>query len=119
MPAPGYLSEEACDRQADSKHPGVPGHGVGRTGPDLLADPLQAVRTRLDVVGGSAQLMPNELGEVVALGTIRTMGAVAGSYHGSCSSSTRSEAIPRAVWLFTAPRLIPIAAAISASEKSA
>jgi hypothetical protein len=92
---------------------------MGRTGPDLFTDPLQAVRARLQVVGGSVQLMPHELGEVVAVGTVRTTGPVTGSHHGSCSSSTRSEAMPRAVWLFTAPRLIPIAAAISASEKSA
>ncbi len=30
-----------------------------------------------------------------------------------------SDAIARAVWLFTAPLLIPIARAMSASEKSA
>ena len=36
-----------------------------------------------------------------------------------CSRSARSAAMARAVWLFTAPRLMPIAAATSASEKSA
>jgi hypothetical protein len=36
----------------------------------------------------------------------------------SCSRIDLSADIPRAVWLFTAPRLIPIAVAISASEKS-
>jgi hypothetical protein len=37
----------------------------------------------------------------------------------SCSKIDRSADIPRAVWLFTAPRLIPIVAAISASDRSA
>jgi hypothetical protein len=37
----------------------------------------------------------------------------------SCSSAARRAAMPREVWLFTAPRLILIAAAISASDKSA
>ena len=36
-----------------------------------------------------------------------------------CSRSARSAAMARAVWLFTAPQLMPIAAATSASEKSA
>lgn len=37
----------------------------------------------------------------------------------SCSKIDRSADIPRAVWLFTAPRLIPMVPAISASERSA
>ena len=37
----------------------------------------------------------------------------------SCSKIDLSAAIARAVWLFTAPLLIPIVAAISASERSA
>ena len=36
-----------------------------------------------------------------------------------CSRSARRAAMARAVWLFTAPQLMPIAAAVSASEKSA
>ena len=36
-----------------------------------------------------------------------------------CSRSARSAAMARAVWLLTAPRLMPIAAATSASRKSA
>ena len=39
--------------------------------------------------------------------------------HASCSRARRRAAMPRDVWLFTAPRLIFIAAAISASDKSA
>jgi len=41
------------------------------------------------------------------------------SQSGSRSRAARSAAIPRAVWLFTAPRLMPIAVAISASDRSA
>jgi hypothetical protein len=41
------------------------------------------------------------------------------SHDVSCSKIDRSADIPRAVWLFTAPRLIPIVAAISASDRSA
>lgn len=37
----------------------------------------------------------------------------------SCSKIDLSAAIARAVWLFTAPLLMPIVAAISASERSA
>ena len=44
---------------------------------------------------------------------------VAGSGHYCCSKAARSAAMPRAVWLFTAPRLIFIVVAISASDKSA
>jgi len=41
------------------------------------------------------------------------------SHEGSCCMAARSADIPRAVWLLTAPRLMPIAAAISASDRSA
>ena len=37
----------------------------------------------------------------------------------SCSRAVRRAVMPRAVWLLTAPRLIFIAAAISASDRSA
>ena len=89
---------------------------MGRTRPDLVADPLQAVRARLHLICGGVELAAQEVGEVRALPAVE---AAAGSHHESCSSSARSEAMPRAVWLLTAPRLIFIAAAISASEKSA
>jgi hypothetical protein len=39
--------------------------------------------------------------------------------HASGPSASRTAAMARAVWLFTAPGLIPIAAAVSASDKSA
>ena len=45
--------------------------------------------------------------------------AVAGSPRESRPRSVRSAAMARAVWLFTAPQLMPIAAATSASERSA
>ncbi len=88
---------------------------MSRARPDLVADPLQAVRARLHLIRGSVEFVAQELGEVPPLPAV----AVAGSHHESCSSSARSAAMPRAVWLLTAPRLIFIAAAISASEKSA
>ena len=90
--------------------------GAGRTRPDLLADPLQAVPARLHLIRGSVEFAAQEVGEVRPLPAVE---AAAGSHHESCSSSARSAAMPRAVWLLTAPRLISIAAAISASEKSA
>jgi hypothetical protein len=39
--------------------------------------------------------------------------------HASGPSASRTASMARAVWLFTAPGLIPIAAAVSASDKSA
>ncbi len=89
--------------------------GVRASGPDLLPDALQAVGPRLDLVGGSMQLTPQELAEILSLPAVEA----ARSHNVSCSSFARSAAMPRAVWLLTAPRLICIAAAISASEKSA
>jgi hypothetical protein len=59
--------------------------------PDLVADPLQAVRTRLHLIGGSVQLAAQELSEVPAVE------AAAGSHHDSRSSSARNAAMPRAV----------------------
>jgi hypothetical protein len=90
--------------------------GVGRTGPDPLADPLKPVRPRLDLVRGSMQRMTQVLGEILSL---RRHAVVPGSGHYSCSRAARRAAMPRAVWLFTAPRLIPIAVAICASDRSA
>ncbi len=90
--------------------------GVSGPGPDLLADPFQAVGPRLNLVSGRVQLTAQELAEILSLAAVE---AAARSHHVSCSSSARSAAMPRAVWLLTAPRLIFIVAAISASEKSA
>ena len=87
---------------------------MSRARADLLADLLQAVGARFDLIRGSVKLAPQELAEVLP-----AVEAAARSHHVSCSSDARSAAMPRAVWLLTAPRLIFIAAAISASEKSA
>ena len=52
--------------------------------------------------------------ELARLGLARTPGAnldvlVGGLGHDNCSSTVRSAAMPRAVWLFTAPLLMPMA----------
>jgi hypothetical protein len=80
------------------------------------ADPLQPVRPRLDLIRGSVQRPAQVLRE---FGSLRGDAVVAGSGHYCCSKAARSAAMPRAVWLFTAPRLIFIVVAISASDKSA
>ena len=49
----------------------------------------------------------------------RLVYAVAGSPRDSRPRPVRRAAMARAVWLFTAPQLMPIAAATSASERSA
>jgi hypothetical protein len=90
--------------------------GVRRSGPDPRADPFQPVRAWLDLVGGGVQGMAQELAEVVSW---RRCAIVAGSAHYSCSKAARRAVIPRAVWLLTAPRLMPMLAAISASDRSA
>ena len=43
----------------------------------------------------------------------------AGAGHHSCSKAARRAVMPRNVWLLTAPRLMPMLAAISASDRSA
>jgi hypothetical protein len=83
---------------------------------DPSADPLQALHTRLYMVGGSVQGTTQEITEVLPL---RWRAVVAGCHDYSCSRAARRAVMPRAVWLFTAPRLIFMAAAISASERSA
>jgi hypothetical protein len=89
---------------------------AGRPGPDLLPDPLQAVSARLDLVRDGMQLTPQVVAEILPLAAVE---AAARCHHVSCSSAARNAVMPRAVWLLTAPRLIFIAAAISASENSA
>jgi hypothetical protein len=115
LSAPDQTDQESCDRQAEGGQPGKPGRGVGRTRPDLLANPLQAIGARLYPIGGGVQLAPHELGKVVSVRVERT---APGSRHYSCSNAARRDAMPRAVWLLTAPRLMAITAAISASERS-
>ena len=113
--APQDAGYEAGDGQPDAQRPLGPA-GVSRTRPDLVADPLQAVRARLHLIRGSVEFAAQEFGKVMPLPAVEPS---AGSHHESCSSSARSAAMPRAVWLLTAPRLMFIAFAISASEKSA
>ena len=91
---------------------------MGRTRPDPGPDPLQAVRVRLYLVRGGMQRLAHEVREFVPL-RLRAVWTAAVSHNYSCSSAERSAVIPRAVWLLTAPRLIPIVSAISASDRSA
>ena len=90
--------------------------GIGRAGPHPGADPLEPVGSRFELVRGSMQLATQELAE---FGSLRRYAVVSGSRHYSCSRAARRALMPRAVWLLTAPRLIPIAVAISASDRSA
>jgi hypothetical protein len=56
----------------------VPLAGVGRPGLDLLADPLQPVGARLDLVPGSMKFAPQELAEVLSLTAVE---AAARAHH--------------------------------------
>ena len=84
-------------------------------GTDPRADPLESVRLRFQLIRGGMQLATQELAE---FGSLRRYAVVSGSAHYSCSRAARRAVMPRAVWLLTAPRLIPIAVAISASDRS-
>jgi hypothetical protein len=64
------------------------------------------------------QRQPHEVSEDVPLRGAALEGAV-GGHDNSSSRAARRAAMPRAVWLFTAPRLIFMVAAISASDSSA
>ena len=75
-------------------------------------------------VRGGVQGAPDELGEVEGaeeFGTLRrkVFRPGAGASHHSCSKAARRAVMPRNVWLLTAPRLMPMLAAISASDRSA
>jgi len=89
----------------DGQQPGLRG-ALLRPG----TDPLESVSSGLDPVDGSGQRPPQRLFQIV-LGYRR--------HAVSCSKIDFSAAIARAVWLFTAPLLMPIVAAMSASERSA
>jgi hypothetical protein len=90
--APDEPHRHARDTQPDAMDP-VGLAGVRRTRPDLVADPLQAVRTRLYLIRGSVEFAAQEVGEV----PLPAVEAAAGSHHDSRSSSARSAAMPRAV----------------------
>ncbi len=86
-------------------HRGIPGHHprdghrIGPGQPD--ADPLQAVFSGLNRVRCLVQPAAQNLVKItIALA------------HASRSSTARSDDMPRAVWLLTAPLLIPIVEAI-------
>jgi hypothetical protein len=69
---------------------------------DPGADPLQAVSGRLDEVRGGAQRAAQDLLVVM----------FALTHHASRSSTLRNADMARAVWLLTAPLLMPIIEAI-------
>src|SRR5690606_8429141 len=73
-----------------------------------LADRREGFGGGLDRVGLGAQCRAEAFLEAL----VERVG------HVVCSSTERRSAIPRAVWLFTAPRPIPIALAIWASARS-
>jgi hypothetical protein len=88
--------------------------GEDRAGTDLRPDALKAVGAWLHLLRGGMQRGAHKLREVMWL-----TGWGAGCHVYSCSSAALSDAMPRAVWLLTAPRLIRMVAAISASDRSA
>jgi hypothetical protein len=92
---PGRRSQD--EFASDSLRPGK----VGRPGlPHPGADALEAVGARLQRVGRRVQRIP----QVCLVVEVR--------HHASRSRTARNAVMALAVWLFTAPRLIPIASAI-------
>src|ERR1022692_5232650 len=87
---------------------GQPGDGRRLGCGQPFPDPLQAVRRRLHRLGRRAQFPAQNL---LVLALARR--------HLSRSSTPRRAAMPRAVWLLTALRLMPMAEAISYSARSA
>src|SRR5580704_13072974 len=94
-------------------------------GQDPRPDRDKPIRARLDLVCRGVQGEAHELAEVatarravslVPRPGVRCPGGPWARARGhSCSRAARRALMPRAVWLLTAPRLIPIAVAISAS----
>lgn len=82
-------------------------------GRDLGLDHGEPVRAWLDGLDGRVQRVAQDGLEAVLL----RIGTAA--VHDSRSSTERSAIIARELWLFTAPRVMPMAAAIWASDKSA
>lgn len=99
-------------REAVADRPPVPA-GAG-LGPDLV----QTTGIRLDGIGSLLQRLPQRLVECVVVVHVGFFNprAPAGP---PGSSTARSAAIAREVWLFTAPLVIPIVCAICASDRSA
>jgi hypothetical protein len=80
---------------------------------DLAMDPVQPVSARLHRFGGHPERVPQGLFKTGMAGIRPAMA------HVPRSSTDRNAAIAREVWLFTAPLVMPIAAAIWASDISA
>jgi hypothetical protein len=76
-----------------------PGDGQGAGCRQACADLVETVRRRLDRLSGSAQFPAQDLVDIEVA-------------HASRSSTLRSADMALAVWLFTAPRLIPMMSAI-------
>ena len=89
VPAPDRIRQETR-----AGRPGGGPAGVGRPRADPRTDPLQALRVRLDVVGGSVQRATQEIGKVAPL---RWRAVVAGCHDFSCSRAARRAVMPRAV----------------------
>lgn len=81
-------------------------HLLGR---DLGADPVQSLRTWLQRVDRRMQRGPQHAVVLVLTGVVGVDATIA---HASRSRTERSAAIAREVWLFTAPRVMPIVEAI-------
>lgn len=88
----GVPAPDRVRQQARAGRPGVGPAGVGGSYP--RADPLQAVRVRIDLVRGSMQRMVQELVEVLPG---RWLTVVAGWHSYSCSRAARRAVMPRAV----------------------
>jgi hypothetical protein len=89
VPAPDRTRQESRILGAGRRVP-----GVGGPGPDPGADPLEAVRPRLDLIRGRVQGMAQEVREILSL---RRSAVVAGPHHNSCSRAARRADMPRAV----------------------
>src|SRR3546814_10752172 len=83
----------------------------------LVADRVQPV-TGFDVADGIGHQRANLL---VAEVSLPSVGGLVGAHRSSSmnvESCVRSACAPRDAWLLTAPRLVPMASAIWASERS-
>ena len=89
IPAPDRIRQETRAGRSG----GGPA-GVGRPPADPRADPLQALHTRLYVIGGTVQRATQEIPEVVSLWW---RAVVAGCHDYSCSRAARRAVMPRAV----------------------
>jgi hypothetical protein len=89
VPAPDRIGQETL-----TGRPGGGPAGVGGPRADSGADPFQALRARLYMVGGSMQRTTQEIGKVLPL---RWRAVMAGCHDYSCSRAARRAVMPRAV----------------------